>query len=119
MSDELFRKMAQRLTKDQAYIAYVLDLIMTQDELNWETLAQRYEMPLRALTEIALCRRPRQDKDSFHQGVEEIASAIGVKVATVVSLLRYGEGLAALAKGSAESDNSQSLAAARDRDDED
>jgi hypothetical protein len=116
MSDELFRRMAERLTKNQDYIAYLIRLIAEQNDQSWEAVAQRFQMTPRDLTEVALCRRPHGKQ--LPVGALEIAAVVKVDLHQLVSLLRYGEALEALHSSRDSSGNDQSLMAARDRDDE-
>jgi hypothetical protein len=116
--DHLLAWAARRARSWDSYVAGDLAAFQERHGLSESQLAGWLGGTTRALTNLALCRRPQADAPSFRTDVERIALHVGVSSEALARLLRETDAIAALrsapADASAPSEHG-SLMAARDR----
>ena len=118
--DHLLAWAARRARSWDSYVASDLAAFQERHGLSEAQLANWLGGTTRALTNLALCRRPQAGGPSFRTDVERIALHVGVQGEALARLLRETDAIAALrsapADASAPSDHG-SLMDARDRQD--
>lgn len=92
-------RFAQRLRQYPAFMAYVLQRIMTYEHVDEEQLAMRLGISLTNLTRLALCKRPRPDPEHFNADVQVIADYTGANMTELLRLLRTVDTLEAFQEG--------------------
>lgn len=81
-------RFAQRLRQQPAFMAYVLQRIMTYEHMDEERLARQLGVDALGLTRLALCKRPRPDPEHFNADVQAIADYTGANMTELLRLLR-------------------------------
>src|SRR5690606_13065302 len=111
----LLRRMAQRLTTEPEYMAYLIERATQSGETAWGVVARRLGISEDAVVKLALCRRPRTDQ--MLSDLQDIAEYVGVNRAHLLRFVREVEALEAFRRQ--DSDSATWLIAARDKSDDD
>lgn len=94
--DHLLAWAARRARGRESFIASDLAAYQERHRLDESQLADWLGGAMRALTNLALCRRPQADASTFRADVERIALHVGVRGERLARLLRETEAIAAL-----------------------
>lgn len=92
-------RFAQRLRTQPAFMAYVLQRVMTYERMDEQQLAQQLGTSVAGLTRLALCKRPRPDPEHFTADVQAIANYTGADMTELLRLLRIVDTLEAFQEG--------------------
>ncbi len=92
-------RFAQRLRQQPAFMAYVLQRVMTYERIDEEQLAMRLGISLANLTRLALCKRPRPEPEHFSADVQAITKYTGANPTELMRILRTLDTLEAFQEG--------------------
>lgn len=81
-------RFAQRLRQQPAFMAYVLQRVMTSERMDEQQLARQLGTSAQGLTRLALCKRPRPDPEHFSADVQAIADYSGANPTELMRILR-------------------------------
>lgn len=92
-------RFAQRLRQQPAFMAYVLQRVMTYERIDESALARQLGVEPFGLTRLALCKRPRPDPEHFNADVQAIADYTGANPTELWRVLRVFDVLEAFQEG--------------------
>jgi hypothetical protein len=118
----LLSTLARRLRSDPQYMAHVLAVFQSQENLTDEELVQELGTLPELVVRLSLCRRPLPSSTQFAEQVRELADYTLMDAARLANILRQVDGLerfsqwaSALTSPDEGEEGSGLLAAARDR----
>ena len=105
--------LAARVTDDPFFLAYALKLFAAGEGLDDAALAARLGCTPETLTDLRLCRMPREDAPHFRDDILTIAASFPVDAAVLAEVVRHAQVVAPLRKPAAAT-GPEVLLAARD-----
>ncbi len=126
---EQMRNMAERLSANPSYMAWILTAYKKQERASDAKLLEALNTTTNMLYRLALCRRPSSQEVGFADGLRQLATYTSIDPLLLASLIRQVESLESLGampnkiepavNNQRASASAGVLAAARDRDEDD
>lgn len=108
MNESILIKLAQKASKDNSLIAWLVEIYRKSENKSWEQTSQDLGITSVQLARLSLCTRPRET--NFAADILQTASYVGIDRGKLIRFVRHTEAIEVMKSNR----NSQWLLAARD-----